>query len=59
MKSYIFPNRELRILKAFIEKEEKLEGWRDLKYRITKHHKRLQEHYSLMEQALQKMKKRS
>lgn len=56
MKSYIFTKRELEILKSFLDKEVKLNGFRDLKYRISQHHERIREHFQLMEKAVEKLK---
>jgi len=56
LKSYIFTKHELEILKTFLESNVRLDGFRDLKYRISKHHKRIQEHHKLLVEALEKMK---
>lgn len=59
MKSYIFREREVRIIKVFLEKGEKLEGWRDVKHRIRQYHRCIKEHYRLMEQVLEKIQESS
>lgn len=55
MKSYIFRPREVEILKHFLEKEKKLDGFRDIKYHILKNRACLTEHARLMEQVLEKL----
>jgi hypothetical protein len=56
VRSYIFPKSEVKVLKAFLDEGVKLDGFRDEKYRILKHHKLIREHYRLMEQFLERLK---
>jgi len=54
VRTRIFSPEEERVLKTFIEKDEKLPRLYDLIYRIRKHGERLRNHVELMDTALRK-----
>jgi hypothetical protein len=55
MKTRLLSDQEREFLKAWLEKDEKHPLLRDLKYRIRKHHKRIEEDMTLIRAALEKM----
>lgn len=55
MKTRLFSEQERKILKAWLERDEKHFLLRDIKYRIRKHHKRIEEDMTLIRAALEKM----
>jgi hypothetical protein len=56
MRTYVLTENERSFLKAWLERDEKHRLLRDLKSRIRKHHKRLEEDMVLLKAALEKMK---
>ena len=54
MREYILTERERQLLKAYLEKDLKLKGFRSLAFRILKAHNQLKSDFELIENLLKK-----
>jgi len=54
MREYILTERERQVLKAYLEKDLKLNGFRSLAFCIIKAHKQLKSDFELIENLLKK-----
>jgi len=56
MRSYIFTEKERKMLKKWLNEDLKLNGFAVLKHRIRRTYDRLREDYKLLEAAINKLK---
>jgi hypothetical protein len=57
MKNYILTERERKILKKYLETDQKVNGFRGLKFRILQNQRRISQDVELIDQTIKKIQK--